>query len=125
MQPTPETNEGAEMEVGLVIAAAVAVFVLTIMIFSWAMYHVMIKYRNKKLDVSKAEEARPQNTSSRKSKHSTIPKRNGVPNKGPPPKCKSHSVAVKDSTKVARLSKNRKSCDPRLSLRPKAFPGKG
>ena len=64
MQPKPETNEGAEMDVGLVIAAAVAVFVLTIMIFSWAMYHVMIKYRNKKFDVSKAEEARPQNISS-------------------------------------------------------------
>lgn len=129
MHPTPETKEGAEMELGLLIAAAVAVFVLTIIIFFWALYHVMIKYRNKQFDVSKAEETNLHNAS-RESKNSTIPKRNGVPNRGPPSKSKSHSAASRDSTKVAQWSKNSKSWYhfendySWLSLHLKALPGK-
>ena len=82
MNPTPETNEGSEVEVGHVIGAAVAVFVLSFILFLGALYYVMIKYRNKK--------------------YSTIPKGNGVPKGGPPSTSNSHSKATVDSTKVAR-----------------------
>ena len=82
MNPTPETNEGSEVEVGHVIGAAVAVFVLSFILFLGALYYVMIKYRNKK--------------------YSTIPEGNGVPKRGPPSTSNSHSKATEDSTKVAR-----------------------
>lgn len=124
MHPTPETKEGAEMKLGLLIAAAVAVFVLTIIIFFWALYHVMIKYRNKQFDFSKAEETNPHNAS-RESKSSTMV----FQNRGPPFKSKSHSAASKDSTKMVQWSKNRswyhfENCYPWLSLYLKALPGK-
>ena len=110
MQRLPETNEGSKLEVGHVIGAAVAGCVLTIILFLLAMY--FFKYRNKKFNVSKAEETSLHNMS-RESKYSTIPKENGVPNRGPPSTSSSRSTASRDSIKNTR----RKTSSPLKMLR--------
>lgn len=98
MQRAPETNEGSKLEVGYVIGAALAGCVLTIFVLG-ALYY--FKCRNKNFDVSKAEETSLHNTS-RESKYSTIPRGNGVPNRGPPSTSSSHSTTSKDSINTRR-----------------------
>jgi len=110
MQRGPETNEGSNLQIGHVIGAAVAGCVLTIILFLGAFCY--IKNRNKKFDVSKAEETSLHNTSS-ESKYSTIARGNGVPNRGPLSTSSSHSTASKDSVK----NTSRKTSSPLKMLR--------
>ena len=55
MEPAPKTNEGPKLQVGYIIGATVAGFVLTILVLG-VLY--CIKHRNKKFDVSQAQEMR-------------------------------------------------------------------
>lgn len=110
MQRGPETNEGSNLQIGHVIGAAVAGCVLTIILFLGAFCY--IKNRNKKFDVSKAEETSLHNTSN-ESKYSTIARGNGVSNRGPLSTSSSHSTASKDSVK----NTSRKTSSPLKMLR--------
>ena len=109
MQRAPETNEGSKLEVGYFIGAAVAGCVLTILVLGLLYW---IKYRKKDFDVSKAEETSLHNTTC-ESKYSTIPRGNGVLNRGPPSTSSSHSTESKDSIKNTR----RKTSSPLKMIR--------
>lgn len=89
-----EPPERSNLGIGHVIGAAVIGCVFTIILCGAALYY--IRRRKKRFNVSKAEETSLHNTSS-ESKYSTIPRGNGVSNRGPPSTSSSQSTTSKDS----------------------------